>query len=379
MHRGDLAAQVFYTSIDNFLWSDHRPVVALYQNKIYKSIETKKMEVLKKAKETFRELLRKKAPKAQIDRTAINIQGVKYGIPSVELLTISNVGESIIEYKITRPRFGWITAIQMSGVLLPGESVQVSVSILVTTEEAQALHAEPDYLRTSIEVKITGGQTFNVEVTGSYIKSCFGAALELLNSVYEGFATLDPNLTARELISKCPCRLVVPKEIYALTKWLMRNGAKTEKLFVSAGNEAEKAMIRDCLDANKEIPAGADAYSVADTLVELIESIPAIIPVEIITDTAKEYENSADKNCKVCELFLMKLPSEVTPLVLFMLSFYKQLLEYADSNGLSVEIVVRVLAACLVKMDASGWDQQLSLIHICRCRRYAVCRSRWSP
>eukprot|EP00826_Nyctotherus_ovalis_P024474 TRINITY_DN18926_c0_g1_i1.p1 TRINITY_DN18926_c0_g1~~TRINITY_DN18926_c0_g1_i1.p1 ORF type:complete len:108 (+),score=34.03 TRINITY_DN18926_c0_g1_i1:102-425(+) len=22
---------------------------------------------------------------------------------------------------------------------------------------------------------------------------------------------------------------------------------------------------------------------------------------------------------------------------------------------------------------------QLSLIHICRCRRYAVCRSRWSP
>eukprot|EP00826_Nyctotherus_ovalis_P009280 TRINITY_DN12444_c0_g1_i3.p1 TRINITY_DN12444_c0_g1~~TRINITY_DN12444_c0_g1_i3.p1 ORF type:complete len:192 (+),score=56.82 TRINITY_DN12444_c0_g1_i3:379-954(+) len=191
----------------------------------------------------------------------------------------------------------------------------------------------------------------------------------------------------------------------------MRNGAKTEKLFVSAGNEAEKAMIRDCLDANKEIPAGADAYSVADTLVELIESIPAIIPVEIITDTAKEYENSADKNCKVCELFLMKLPSEVTPLVLFMLSFYKQLLEYADSNGLSVEIVVRVLAACLVKMDASGWDQQcaleeteekkmkmaqiavkrklryqgilaamlLSLIHICRCRRYAVCRSRWSP
>eukprot|EP00826_Nyctotherus_ovalis_P020078 TRINITY_DN16276_c0_g3_i2.p1 TRINITY_DN16276_c0_g3~~TRINITY_DN16276_c0_g3_i2.p1 ORF type:complete len:100 (-),score=16.77 TRINITY_DN16276_c0_g3_i2:13-312(-) len=24
-------------------------------------------------------------------------------------------------------------------------------------------------------------------------------------------------------------------------------------------------------------------------------------------------------------------------------------------------------------------DMHLSLIHICRCRRYAVCRSRWSP
>eukprot|EP00826_Nyctotherus_ovalis_P011845 TRINITY_DN13083_c0_g1_i4.p1 TRINITY_DN13083_c0_g1~~TRINITY_DN13083_c0_g1_i4.p1 ORF type:complete len:109 (+),score=24.98 TRINITY_DN13083_c0_g1_i4:458-784(+) len=25
------------------------------------------------------------------------------------------------------------------------------------------------------------------------------------------------------------------------------------------------------------------------------------------------------------------------------------------------------------------WVYKLSLIHICRCRRYAVCRSRWSP
>eukprot|EP00826_Nyctotherus_ovalis_P000660 TRINITY_DN10006_c0_g1_i2.p1 TRINITY_DN10006_c0_g1~~TRINITY_DN10006_c0_g1_i2.p1 ORF type:complete len:157 (-),score=8.79 TRINITY_DN10006_c0_g1_i2:19-489(-) len=26
-----------------------------------------------------------------------------------------------------------------------------------------------------------------------------------------------------------------------------------------------------------------------------------------------------------------------------------------------------------------GFPKYLSLIHICRCRRYAVCRSRWSP
>ena len=31
--------------------------------------------------------------------------------------------------------------------------------------------------------------------------------------------------------------------------------------------------------------------------------------------------------------------------------------------------------------DTSGpyTDPQLSLIHICRCRRYSLCRSRWSP
>eukprot|EP00826_Nyctotherus_ovalis_P036288 TRINITY_DN3204_c0_g1_i12.p2 TRINITY_DN3204_c0_g1~~TRINITY_DN3204_c0_g1_i12.p2 ORF type:complete len:101 (+),score=2.18 TRINITY_DN3204_c0_g1_i12:362-664(+) len=29
--------------------------------------------------------------------------------------------------------------------------------------------------------------------------------------------------------------------------------------------------------------------------------------------------------------------------------------------------------------EYTGSVKYLSLIHICRCRRYAVCRSRWSP
>eukprot|EP00826_Nyctotherus_ovalis_P052270 TRINITY_DN6603_c0_g1_i5.p2 TRINITY_DN6603_c0_g1~~TRINITY_DN6603_c0_g1_i5.p2 ORF type:complete len:105 (+),score=29.71 TRINITY_DN6603_c0_g1_i5:79-393(+) len=41
----------------------------------------------------------------------------------------------------------------------------------------------------------------------------------------------------------------------------------------------------------------------------------------------------------------------------------------------------------LVNGDGKQWEnpavtrrqKYLSLIHICRCRRYAVCRSRWSP
>eukprot|EP00826_Nyctotherus_ovalis_P027020 TRINITY_DN21075_c0_g1_i1.p1 TRINITY_DN21075_c0_g1~~TRINITY_DN21075_c0_g1_i1.p1 ORF type:complete len:155 (-),score=25.44 TRINITY_DN21075_c0_g1_i1:10-474(-) len=33
----------------------------------------------------------------------------------------------------------------------------------------------------------------------------------------------------------------------------------------------------------------------------------------------------------------------------------------------------------LTEIDIEGTNIKLSLIHICRCRRYAVCRSRWSP
>eukprot|EP00826_Nyctotherus_ovalis_P014385 TRINITY_DN14001_c0_g1_i8.p1 TRINITY_DN14001_c0_g1~~TRINITY_DN14001_c0_g1_i8.p1 ORF type:complete len:195 (+),score=31.14 TRINITY_DN14001_c0_g1_i8:177-761(+) len=33
----------------------------------------------------------------------------------------------------------------------------------------------------------------------------------------------------------------------------------------------------------------------------------------------------------------------------------------------------------LKRIQVYKWYWDLSLIHICRCRRYAVCRSRWSP
>eukprot|EP00826_Nyctotherus_ovalis_P000964 TRINITY_DN10094_c0_g1_i3.p1 TRINITY_DN10094_c0_g1~~TRINITY_DN10094_c0_g1_i3.p1 ORF type:complete len:165 (-),score=37.07 TRINITY_DN10094_c0_g1_i3:12-506(-) len=53
-----------------------------------------------------------------------------------------------------------------------------------------------------------------------------------------------------------------------------------------------------------------------------------------------------------------------------------------ESSG-SLRKVLRLNSRC-VKSVAGGESHtvalmDLSLIHICRCRRYAVCRSRWSP
>jgi ABC-type Fe3+-siderophore transport system permease subunit len=44
--------------------------------------------------------------------------------------------------------------------------------------------------------------------------------------------------------------------------------------------------------------------------------------------------------------------------------------------ALSMLVSVKLLFAMF---DHESVDQRLSLIHIRRCRRYAVCRSRWSP
>eukprot|EP00826_Nyctotherus_ovalis_P027457 TRINITY_DN21468_c0_g1_i1.p1 TRINITY_DN21468_c0_g1~~TRINITY_DN21468_c0_g1_i1.p1 ORF type:complete len:204 (+),score=22.21 TRINITY_DN21468_c0_g1_i1:75-686(+) len=62
----------------------------------------------------------------------------------------------------------------------------------------------------------------------------------------------------------------------------------------------------------------------------------------------------------------------------------KRLQEILAHNNVSREEQSREEQKCFaykeeVKCDSCSSEVNLSLIHICRCRRYAVCRSRWSP
>eukprot|EP00826_Nyctotherus_ovalis_P020863 TRINITY_DN16626_c0_g2_i1.p1 TRINITY_DN16626_c0_g2~~TRINITY_DN16626_c0_g2_i1.p1 ORF type:complete len:129 (-),score=21.16 TRINITY_DN16626_c0_g2_i1:9-395(-) len=50
----------------------------------------------------------------------------------------------------------------------------------------------------------------------------------------------------------------------------------------------------------------------------------------------------------------------------------------SSGSGKSEELARKGLCRGL-NVDPVAENLKLSLIHICRCRRYAVCRSRWSP
>lgn len=357
LYKGAMLTQVFYTSVE-LDWSDHKPVASLFRNKVFKSDPVKKTELENKVKETFSTLLKESVPKAKLDTTDVLIESVRYGVETNSEFSISNIGESPLEYRVVKQDLNWLSLRPTIGVILSGQTAKIAVSVLVTNEEARQLHTNPDYLKASVSVKTSGNQEFAINISAIFIKSCFGATLELLNSVHEGFGTIDPKLTSNELISKCTEKLTIPKEIYALTSWLARNGLKTEKLFVLAGNEESKAQVRGFLERSKDIPPDFDAYAVADTLVDLLESMPNIVPEEIIASIAKEYEGSGDKDENVCSLFLMKLPGDCAVLVTYLLSFCKYLLEYSEYNNLSVEILVKVLSSCLVSYDREKLDLQ---------------------
>eukprot|EP00826_Nyctotherus_ovalis_P016452 TRINITY_DN14760_c0_g2_i3.p1 TRINITY_DN14760_c0_g2~~TRINITY_DN14760_c0_g2_i3.p1 ORF type:complete len:101 (-),score=17.33 TRINITY_DN14760_c0_g2_i3:15-317(-) len=53
---------------------------------------------------------------------------------------------------------------------------------------------------------------------------------------------------------------------------------------------------------------------------------------------------------------------------------------FRASEGLSTDLATGgFVNATIAGIFTAKTVKELSLIHICRCRRYAVCRSRWSP
>eukprot|EP00831_Metopus_contortus_P014837 TRINITY_DN16154_c0_g1_i3.p1 TRINITY_DN16154_c0_g1~~TRINITY_DN16154_c0_g1_i3.p1 ORF type:complete len:150 (-),score=14.30 TRINITY_DN16154_c0_g1_i3:176-625(-) len=46
LYKGKNLTQTFYTSLEEFSWSDHKPVAALFNCMIYKSVEGKKLSLI---------------------------------------------------------------------------------------------------------------------------------------------------------------------------------------------------------------------------------------------------------------------------------------------------------------------------------------------
>eukprot|EP00826_Nyctotherus_ovalis_P001936 TRINITY_DN10367_c0_g1_i2.p1 TRINITY_DN10367_c0_g1~~TRINITY_DN10367_c0_g1_i2.p1 ORF type:complete len:353 (+),score=73.44 TRINITY_DN10367_c0_g1_i2:65-1123(+) len=78
-----------------------------------------------------------------------------------------------------------------------------------------------------------------------------------------------------------------------------------------------------------------------------------------------------------CFNFLLYAALNATP-TKFVDSLYFSPLNAACSSGAHVDLAHGKVALEVLEAVKTQY-RDLSLIHICRCRRYAVCRSRWSP
>ncbi len=86
----------------------------------------------------------------------------------------------------------WLSITPTSGLLLPGESVTITVRVMIDALTAQRMNSGRGSLNDELVLRNENGNEHYICVTASYLRSCYGMSLEELTKTHEPVrATLD--------------------------------------------------------------------------------------------------------------------------------------------------------------------------------------------
>lgn len=126
------------------------------------------------------------------------------------------------------------------GVLLPGESAELRITIYVGDEAARALARGERELEDVLILHVEGGNDTFISVMGSYLTSCYGASIRSLLALSTP-ARYSENLSPQVLSLQLP---PIPREVWRLCGAILDKGMGEEKIFFICGDEAE--VFRPC-------------------------------------------------------------------------------------------------------------------------------------
>eukprot|EP00826_Nyctotherus_ovalis_P067000 TRINITY_DN9975_c0_g2_i1.p1 TRINITY_DN9975_c0_g2~~TRINITY_DN9975_c0_g2_i1.p1 ORF type:complete len:280 (+),score=75.26 TRINITY_DN9975_c0_g2_i1:64-903(+) len=158
--------------------------------------------------------------------------------------------------------------------------------------------------------------------------------------------------------------VLLPKEVSAA----FENGTVTNEMLFNIPHDTELPVLSKALcDKLREEEKGGMEYN------PIFSSSYAKFALYIITDclSNKEIEEKYKKRCKEFSVQYLLTVLLRTRLEAEVFEFAKLVEEECKQD--------EAIAREIVELFCNTKILRLSLIHICRCRRYAVCRSRWSP
>ncbi|PIA13658.1 DNase I-like protein, partial [Coemansia reversa NRRL 1564] len=340
-----------YTSIDTVCTSDHRPVRAMLEIGIWRvDVERRRTAFL----QVLRELDRAEnecIPTATLVPASIEFGAVYFGQVERRKLHVANTGHVPLEFsfvatpiraKSAAPE--WLHIAPAEGMLLPGQSTNVQLTVAVDQRTSAVLSRHAAELQDILVLHLRGGRDYFVQVQGSYQTSVFGMELEVLVHCKSAVRDMSPGDFERCLQSG---RLSVPRCVWRMSDFLTRFGTdRGLSLFSHPGDAALVGRIREWLDHDQELdPAeilqGVD--SVATCLVEFFGALPApLIPAELY---AACIEAGALSRAAALEAVEELAPANLTVLV-YLLAFLRDAVE---RGAASARRVARVFAVVLLR------------------------------
>jgi hypothetical protein len=154
------------------------------------------------------------------------------------------------------------------------------------------------------------------------------------------------DLTSSDASRKGSTLMSVPKEIWRLVDLLFSRGMDNRGVFLAPGDVADIIQLRECLDTGEGFPADVDMLSVAEVLLDLLESLrEPVIPTALFP--------GADVKTVPVEALASQILRSLTPLhynvLVYMIRFGREILSHASTNGASVDDLAYVFSRCLMR------------------------------
>ncbi|KAI0752588.1 DNase I-like protein [Daedaleopsis nitida] len=227
-------------------------------------------------------------PRIRVTPTNIDFARLSYKQEVTKTLEVANVGKVPCAFRFVAhsPTAEacppWLRVDTMTGLVLPGQKVEVAITAYVDDTLAAKLNVGQVRLEDTLVLHTALGRDHFVAVSGDFGRTCFASSIAWLVRLPGPARTLQsPNDVLPEDRS-----VNAPREIMRLVNWLMTNATDTNGLFVTPGDEDLVRQIRESLDTGEEFsgPEGDPKLALAfgDTLLQLLESlIEPVIPVSL--------------------------------------------------------------------------------------------------
>ncbi|DBA00263.1 TPA: hypothetical protein N0F65_007907 [Lagenidium giganteum] len=386
--------------------SDHKPVHAFFEIQVKQTVESKKNQVVKEIMLQLDKWENENMPKVRLlqgDKSGLPSTGVlgfthlKYGLSQTKSIIVENTGlvvahfrfiPKLEEVRICRP---WLTVSPSYGMIPPKERIELRITALVNESIAHGLSSGDESLDDTMILRIENGRDYFLVVSGQYDASCFGNSLERLVLCHEPVRQAQmttashghghhhhhhhhhqqhphhhepaqaPDLLNSPVMSPVssprhhqepssprsmqPNLQNVPKELWRMVDDLYKHFLDEKNLFIEAGNKQELVHLREALDTGTAFPPHS-SYSMAELLISWLQSLSQAVVPDGLLATALAHGNG--NVAQTCRALLDALPPVRYNVIIYIVSFLKEVLKRAAGNRLTPEKLAYVFSRCLV-------------------------------
>lgn len=382
----DHVVQLNYTAVRTLDLSDHKPVQASFEVQIRHQVESKKAQVIREIMMQLDKWENENMPKVRLTQGdglhlssgVLGFTRLKYGIDQAKTLFVENTGVVVAHFRFI-PKLDevalckpWLSVSPTFGMIPPKERVEIRITAHVDEAIAHSLSSGEESLDDTMILRVENGRDYFLVVSGQYDNSCFGNSLEqLVVSAQPVRQTKSPFAASsgaamfrvpgsppgsmrngaedasQSSSSSSPSNGAqkIPKELWRMANDIYQNFMKEKNLFVEAGDKQEVVLLREALDTGSPFP-NHSGHSTAELMITWLQSLrQSVVPDQVI---AKALETGNGNLAQTCRMLLDGLPPVRFNVLVYLVSFLKEVLKYHGANKLTPEKLAFVFGRCLV-------------------------------